>query len=38
MLTVPPVLLDVLQLTAGSKVGLTVENGRLVVEASLRPR
>ena len=37
MLAVPPALLDVLRLTAGSKVGLAVENGRLVVEPRPRP-
>jgi len=38
MLAVPPALLDVLHLGAGAKVGLTVDNGRLVVEPSARPR
>jgi antitoxin ChpS len=38
MLAVPPVLLDVLHLSAGARVGLTVDNGRLVVEPSARPR
>ncbi len=38
MLAVPPALLDVLHLTAGAKVGLSVDNGRLVVEAQARPR
>jgi antitoxin ChpS len=38
MLAVPPALLDVLKLAAGSKVGLLVEDGRLVVESSARPR
>lgn len=38
MLAVPPALLDVLQLAAGSKVGLVVDNGRLVVEPQARPR
>ena len=38
MLAVPPALLDLLQLRPGAKVGLAVENGRLVVEASARPR
>jgi len=38
MLAVPPALLDVLQLAAGAKVGLAVDNGRLVVEPSARPR
>jgi antitoxin ChpS len=38
MLAVPPALLDVLHLTAGAKVGLAVDNGRLVVEPSVRPR
>ncbi len=38
MLAVPPALLDVLHLTAGAKVGLAVDNGRLVVEPHPRPR
>lgn len=38
MLAVPPALLDVLQLQAGAKVGLTIDNGRLVVEPEARPR
>ncbi|MCL2297230.1 MAG: antitoxin [Proteobacteria bacterium] len=38
MLAVPPALLDVLHLAAGAKVGLAVDNGRLVVEPSARPR
>lgn len=37
MLAVPPALLDVLHLTAGAKVGLAVDNGRLVVEPVVRP-
>lgn len=38
MLAVPPALLDVLQVTAGSKVDLAVDNGRLVVAPQARPR
>jgi antitoxin ChpS len=38
MLAVPPALLDVLHLSAGARVGLTVDNGRLVVEPEARPR
>ena len=38
MLAVPPALLDVLQLSAGAKVGIAVDNGRLVVEPQARPR
>lgn len=38
MLAVPPALLDVLHLQAGTQVGLTIDKGRLVVESSLRPR
>jgi antitoxin ChpS len=38
MLAVPPALLDVLHLAAGAKVGLAVDNGRLVVEPTARPR
>ena len=38
MLIVPPALLDMLQLRPGSKVGVAVHKGRLVVEPRLRPR
>jgi antitoxin ChpS len=38
MLAVPPALLDILRLSPGAKVGVTVENGRLVVEPRRRPR
>jgi len=38
MLAVPPALLDILRLAAGAKVGLAVDNGRLVVEPTARPR
>jgi antitoxin ChpS len=38
MLAVPPALLDVLHLTAGTKVGLAIDNGRLVIEPPARPR
>jgi len=38
MLAVPPALLDVLHLAAGAKVGLAVDNGRLVIEPAARPR
>lgn len=38
MLAVPPALLDVLHLAAGAKVGLVVDNGRLVVEPAARRR
>ncbi len=38
MLAVPPALLDVLQLQPGARVGIAVENGRLVVEPRKRPR
>jgi antitoxin ChpS len=37
MLAVPPALLDVLHLSAGARVGLAVDNGRLVVEPHARP-
>jgi len=37
MLAVPPAILDILQLDAGAKVGLTVDNGRLVIEPQGRP-
>jgi antitoxin ChpS len=38
MLAVPPALLEVLHLAAGNKVGLAVENGRLVVEPQTKLR
>ena len=38
MLAVPPALLDMLQLRPGARVGIAVENGRLVVEPQHRPR
>jgi antitoxin ChpS len=38
MLAVPPVLLDLLNLQPGAKVGIAVESGRLVVEPRLRRR
>ena len=37
MLTVPPVLLDILNLGAGAKVDIGVENGRLIVAPRTRP-
>lgn len=37
MLAVPPAILDILHLDAGAKVGLTVDNGRLVIEPQDRP-
>jgi antitoxin ChpS len=38
MLAVPPAILDVLQFRAGATVGLSVEDGCLVVTAQPRPR
>ena len=38
MLAVPPALLDVLHLQPGSKVGIAIESGRLVVEPRQRRR
>lgn len=38
MLAVPPALLDQLSLKAGDAVGIAVEQGRLVVAATPRPR
>lgn len=38
MLAVPPALLDILHLSAGAKVGLSIDNGRLVVEPNTAPR
>lgn len=38
MLAVPPAILDLLHLSAGARVGLAVDNGRLVVEPQVPPR
>lgn len=37
MLAVPPAILDMLRVSAGSEVGMSVEGGQLVVSPSLRP-
>ena len=37
MLSVPPAILDVLHLHAGSAVGLEVQDGRLVVASQPKP-
>ena len=37
MLAVPPVLLDLLELGAGAKVDIGVEDGRLIVTPRIRP-
>ncbi|WP_089723915.1 AbrB/MazE/SpoVT family DNA-binding domain-containing protein [Candidatus Thiosymbion oneisti] len=38
MLAVPPAILDLLHLQAGATVGLAIDQGRLVVEPTPRPR
>ena len=38
MLAVPPAFLDLLHLKAGAPVGVAVDGGRLVIEASPRTR
>ena len=38
MLAVPPALLDILHIAAGSQVSLTVENGRLIAQPHRKPR
>jgi antitoxin ChpS len=38
MLTVPPALLEVLDLKAGAQVGVAVDDGRLIVQASPKRR
>ena len=38
MLAVPPAILDLLHLQVGSKVGLAVDRGRLVVQPAARPQ
>ena len=37
MLAIPPAVLDILHLSVGARVGLAVDNGRLVVEPHARP-
>lgn len=37
MLTVPPALLEVLQLQVGATVGLLIDQGKLIVEPFYRP-
>jgi antitoxin ChpS len=38
MLAVPPALLEILHLQPGARVGIAVENGRLIVETQQRRR
>ena len=38
MLAVPPAILELLNLRAGTRVGVAVDDGRLVVEPNPRPR
>ncbi|MBI5311827.1 MAG: antitoxin [Methylocystis sp.] len=38
MLAVPPAILDLLNLRAGVTVGVSVHNGRLIIEPSAKPR
>lgn len=38
MLAVPPALLEVLELRVGATVGLSVDDGRLIVEPQTRKR
>ena len=38
MLTVPPAILELLDLQAGNTVGVAVDGGRLVIEPQKRPR
>ena len=38
MLALPPALLDVVELAAGQSVAVSVEEGRIVVQAHRRPR
>lgn len=37
MLAVPPAILDLLDMRAGTSVGVTVHDGRLVIEPNPRP-
>lgn len=38
MMVVPPAILDMLHMKAGTTVSVDVDHGRLVVEPQLRPR
>lgn len=38
MLAVPPAILDLLKLRAGATVGVSVDNGRLIIEPAAKPR
>ncbi len=38
MLAVPPAILELLNLRAGATVGVSVEDGRLIVEPAPKPR
>ncbi|HLY55713.1 MAG TPA: antitoxin [Stellaceae bacterium] len=38
MLTVPPTILDLLDLAPGAEVALAVAGGRIVIEPCVRPR
>ncbi len=38
MLAVPPALLDILQMRPGTKVGLAVRSGSLIVKLQQKPR
>jgi antitoxin ChpS len=38
MLSVPPSILELLDLQAGNTVGITIDRGRLVIEPQPRPR
>jgi antitoxin ChpS len=38
MIAIPPPLLELLRLRAGSKVDVAIEKGRLIVEPQKRPR
>jgi len=38
MLAVPPIILEMLQITSGSAVNMVVESGRLVIEPGTRKK
>ena len=38
MLAIPPVLLDLLRLKPGARVGVAIKHGRLVIKPDKRPR
>jgi len=38
MITVPPVFLDILHLSIGEKLGLTVKDGQMIIKPKIKPK